>query len=87
MRRRIWHIWWRRNYGRELALTQAEDIWDKVIKKSPRCVSLRRRAVAPRRMTTSDLLDATQGPHVHYEAIGPDGRIIIENSHVQITNP
>jgi hypothetical protein len=39
------------------------------------------------RMTTSDLTDPVQGPHVHFEAIGPDGRTIIENSHVGITNP
>jgi RHS repeat-associated protein len=39
------------------------------------------------RMTTSDLLDATQGPHVHFESIAPNGRTIIENSHVTITNP
>jgi RHS repeat-associated protein len=34
------------------------------------------------RMTTSDLLDAKIGPHVHFEAIAPNGRTIIENSHV-----
>jgi len=39
------------------------------------------------RMTTSDLTDPLQGPHVHFEAIGPDGRTIIENSHVGITDP
>jgi hypothetical protein len=39
------------------------------------------------RMTVSDLTDLKQGPHVHFEAIGPDGRTIIENSHVGITNP
>jgi hypothetical protein len=39
------------------------------------------------RMTTSDLLDPRQGPHVHFESIGPDGRTIIENSHVKITTP
>jgi hypothetical protein len=39
------------------------------------------------RMTTSDLTDLTQGAHVHFESIGPDGRIILENSHVRITNP
>lgn len=39
------------------------------------------------RMTTSDLLDLRQGPHVHFESISPDGRTIIENSHVNITNP
>jgi hypothetical protein len=36
------------------------------------------------RMTTSDLTDPTQGPHVHYESVGPDGRTITENSHVQL---
>ena len=39
------------------------------------------------RMTTSDLTDPWQGPHVHFEAIGPDGRTITENSHVAITVP
>lgn len=39
------------------------------------------------RMTVSDLTDSRQGPHVHFEAISPDGRTIIENSHVAITNP
>lgn len=36
------------------------------------------------RMTTSDLTDPVQGPHVHFEPIAPDGRTIIENSHVGI---
>lgn len=35
-------------------------------------------------MTTSDLLDKKQGPHIHFEAIGKDGREILENSHVRI---
>jgi hypothetical protein len=39
------------------------------------------------RMTDSDLTDPYQGAHVHFESIGPDGRTIIENSHVGITNP
>ena len=39
------------------------------------------------RMTTSDLTDAKQGAHVHFEDIAPNGRTIKENSHVQITNP
>ena len=39
------------------------------------------------RMTVSDLTDLKQGPHVHFEAIGPDGRTIIENSHIGISNP
>lgn len=39
------------------------------------------------RMTVSDLTDLNQGPHVHFEAIGPDGRTIIENSHVGVNNP
>ena len=34
------------------------------------------------RMTASDLTDPRQGPHVHFEVIGPDGREIIENDHV-----
>jgi hypothetical protein len=34
------------------------------------------------RMTASDLTDPKLGPHVHFEAIAPDGRTIIENSHV-----
>ena len=38
------------------------------------------------RMTDSDLLDPRQGPHVHFESIGPDGRVI-ENSHVGIRHP
>jgi len=36
------------------------------------------------RMTNKDLLDPAQGPHVHFEAIGPDGRVRIENSHVKL---
>lgn len=36
------------------------------------------------RMTPNDLLDKKIGPHVHFEAIGPNGRTIIENSHVLI---
>jgi RHS repeat-associated protein len=39
------------------------------------------------RMTTSDLIDPMQGPHVHFEAVASDGRTILENSHVGITNP
>jgi hypothetical protein len=39
------------------------------------------------RMTLSDLTDVRQGAHVHFEAIGADGRTILENSHVGITNP
>lgn len=35
------------------------------------------------RMTVSDLTDAKQGAHVHFESIGPDGRDIVENSHVR----
>jgi hypothetical protein len=34
------------------------------------------------RMTNSDLADPRLGPHVHFESIAPDGRTIIENSHV-----
>ena len=36
------------------------------------------------RMTIDDLTDPRQGTHVHFEAIGSDGRVIIENSHVYI---
>jgi hypothetical protein len=36
------------------------------------------------RMTADDLLDTKIGQHVHFEAIGPNGRTIIENSHVLI---
>lgn len=36
------------------------------------------------RMTTNDLLSPKQGPHVHFESVGPDGRTIVENSHVII---
>jgi hypothetical protein len=39
------------------------------------------------RMTVNDLLDPRQGPHVHFEVIGPNGREIVENSLVGITNP
>jgi RHS repeat-associated protein len=36
------------------------------------------------RMTNSDFADPRQGPHVHFEAIGPNGRTIVENSHVPL---
>lgn len=36
------------------------------------------------RMTVSDLTDKRKGMHVHFESIGPDGREILENSHVRI---
>lgn len=36
------------------------------------------------RMTGSDLRDPRQGPHVHFESVGPDGRTITESSHVTI---
>jgi RHS repeat-associated protein len=36
------------------------------------------------RMTTSDILDPAQGPHVHFESIAPDGRTILENGHVKV---
>lgn len=36
------------------------------------------------RMQPSDLTDKKQGPHVHFESIGPDGRKITENSHVKL---
>jgi hypothetical protein len=36
------------------------------------------------RMKIGDLTDAKQGPHVHFESIGPDGRRITENSHVKL---
>ena len=32
----------------------------------------------------STLADPKLGPHVHFEAIGPDGHTIVENSHVLI---
>jgi hypothetical protein len=35
------------------------------------------------RMTTSDLTDATQGAHVHFEALDANGKVV-ENSHVKI---
>jgi hypothetical protein len=39
------------------------------------------------RMRTSDLLDPRQGPHVHFESIGLDGRTRLENSHVLLSDP
>jgi len=39
------------------------------------------------RMTTDDLLDPRQGSHVHFESIDANGRDIVENSHVELTNP
>ena len=36
------------------------------------------------RMTNSDLVDPKKGPHVHFEAIGSDGRTITQNSHVRL---
>jgi RHS repeat-associated protein len=39
------------------------------------------------RMTNSDLTDPRQGPHVHFEAIDPNGFDIIENSHLEILDP
>ena len=39
------------------------------------------------RMTTSDLNDARQGAHVHFESIGADGKKIVENSHVKVKDP
>jgi RHS repeat-associated protein len=39
------------------------------------------------RMTSSDLTDPKQGAHVHFEYIGPDGKQIVENSHVKIIDP
>jgi hypothetical protein len=36
------------------------------------------------RMTNNDLMDPKQGPHVHFEYIGPNGRTITENSHVRL---
>jgi len=38
------------------------------------------------RMTDDDLRDPAQGPHCHFESIGPNGRKILENSHVQLTD-
>jgi RHS repeat-associated protein len=39
------------------------------------------------RMTFSDLSDPDQGAHVHFEVIASDGRTILENSHVGVSNP
>jgi len=39
------------------------------------------------RMTTGDLVDPKQGPHVHFEVIGPDGKKIIVNFHVELKDP
>ena len=39
------------------------------------------------RMTDSDLLDPKLGPHVHFEAIGANGRDIIESAHIRILDP
>ncbi|WP_404401298.1 hemagglutinin repeat-containing protein [Pelagibacterium halotolerans] len=39
------------------------------------------------RMTSGDLTDLRQGAHVHFESIGADGRLIVENSHVGIISP
>ena len=36
------------------------------------------------RMRTSDLTNRRRGPHVHFEAISPDGRGIIENAHIGV---
>jgi hypothetical protein len=36
------------------------------------------------RMQPSDLKDARQGPHVHFESVRSDGRTITENSHVYL---
>ncbi len=36
------------------------------------------------RMRDGDLSDPKQGEHVHFECIGPNGRDIVENSHVRI---
>ena len=36
------------------------------------------------RMKAGDLVDPKQGPHVHFESVGPNGRTITENSHVQL---
>jgi hypothetical protein len=39
------------------------------------------------RMTTGDLTDVRQGPHVHFEVMSADGRTILENSHVTLLDP
>lgn len=36
------------------------------------------------RMRDGDLSDPKQGAHIHFECIGPNGRDIVENSHVRI---
>jgi len=38
------------------------------------------------RITTDDLTDP-KGVHVHFESIDADGRTILENDHVYITDP
>jgi RHS repeat-associated protein len=71
----------------ENALTQAEKYLGHGCKEISPGVYRSADGARQFRMTNSDLLDPRQGPHVHFEAIGPDGRTIIENSHVTITNP
>lgn len=39
------------------------------------------------RITDTDLTDTRIGPHANFESIGPDGRKIVENSHVRIIDP
>lgn len=71
----------------ENALTQAEKYLGPGYKEISPGVYRSADGTRQFRMTNSDLLDPRQGPHVHFEAIGPDGRTIVENSHVTITNP
>ena len=71
----------------ENALTQAEKYLGPGYKEISPGVYRSADGARQFRMTNSDLLDPRQGPHVHFEAIGPDGRTIVENSHVTITNP
>lgn len=36
------------------------------------------------RLTDGDIEDKRQGSHVHVESIGPDGKVIEENSHIYL---
>jgi len=70
----------------ENALVQAEKYLGKGYKEISPGVYRSADGTRQFRMTSSDLLDIKQGPHVHFESIGSNGKII-ENSHVIITNP
>jgi hypothetical protein len=71
----------------EIALTKAEEYLGAGYREISPGVYRSSDGLRQFRMTTSDLTDPVQGPHVHFEAIDPNGRTIIENSHVGITNP